>query len=88
MKFLKHQPNRFHLASICLLAGIQMACDSQTDAAKVQSQPEPAAASHRSERHTNSMPKRIDSARNLTAALAEFAPEDVRQHLIDAEPEK
>ncbi|MEZ5323647.1 MAG: hypothetical protein R3F19_01060 [Verrucomicrobiales bacterium] len=86
MKFRKHQPNRFHLASICLLAGIQMACDSQTDAAKVQSQPESAAASHGSERHTNSIPKRIDSARNLTAALAEFAPEDVRQHLIDAEP--
>lgn len=86
MKFRKHKPNRFHLAGICLLAGIQMACDSQTDGAKVQLQSESAAGSRGPERRTNSPHKRIDSARNLGAALAEFAPEDVRQHLIDAEP--
>ncbi|MDA0812022.1 MAG: hypothetical protein O3C21_06505 [Verrucomicrobia bacterium] len=74
------------LVGSCLLAVVQLACDSRTDIANGQSKPVTTVGNDEAARVTNSFPKRIDDARNLSVALAEFAPEDVRRHLMESEP--
>jgi hypothetical protein len=82
----KLQVKRLCLAGSCLLAVVQLACDNRADIATEQPKPVAAVENERTARETNRLPKRIDDTRNLSEALAEFAPEDVRKHLMESEP--